>query len=55
MEAHKIAILAGLSITDELFQSRRGDRDIASRITALAEDLARLLPPAKRGKRAGVS
>jgi cell division protein ZapA (FtsZ GTPase activity inhibitor) len=55
MEAHKIAILAGLSITDELFQSRRGDRDIASRITALAEDLARLLPPAKRGKRVGVS
>ena len=55
MEAHKIAILAGLAITDELFQSRRGDRDVADRITALADDLARLLPPAKRGKRAAVS
>ena len=27
MEAHKIAILAGLAITDELFQARRGDRE----------------------------
>ena len=29
VESHKIAILAGLAITDELFQARRGDRDIA--------------------------
>ena len=55
MEAHKIAILAGLSITDELFQARRGDRDVAARITSLADELARLLPPAKRGKRAAAS
>jgi cell division protein ZapA (FtsZ GTPase activity inhibitor) len=55
MEAHKIAILAGLAITDELFQARRGDRDIAARVTALADELARLLPPAKRGKRAAAS
>ena len=55
MEAHKIAILAGLAITDELFQARRGDRDIADRITGLADELARLLPPAKRGKRAAAS
>ena len=44
-----------LAITDELFQARRGDRDIADRVTALADDLARLLPPAKRGKRAAAS
>ena len=49
VESHKIAILAGLAITDELFQARRGDRDIAARVTALADELARLLPPAKRG------
>jgi cell division protein ZapA (FtsZ GTPase activity inhibitor) len=55
VESHKIAILAGLAITDELFQARRGDRDIATRVTALADQLARLLPPAKRGKRAAAS
>lgn len=51
VETHKAAILAALSITDELFQARRGDREIATRITAMADDLARLLPPAKRGSR----
>jgi cell division protein ZapA (FtsZ GTPase activity inhibitor) len=55
VEAHKVAILAGLAITDELFQARRGDRDIATRVTALSDQLARLLPPAKRGKRAAAS
>jgi hypothetical protein len=55
VESHKIAILAGLAITDELFQARRGDRDIAARVTALADELSRLLPPAKRGKRAAAS
>ena len=54
MEAHKIAIRR-LAITDELFQARRGDRDIADRIASLADDLARLPPPAKRGKRAAAS
>jgi len=52
VETHKQAILAALAITDELFQARRGDRDVAARMTTLAEDVARLLPPAKRGKRA---
>jgi cell division protein ZapA len=55
METHKAAILAALAITDELFQSRRGDREIASRLSGMADDLARLLPPAKRGSRAAVS
>ena len=55
VESHKIAILAGLAITDELFQARRGDRDIAARVTALADELARLLHPAKRGKRVAAS
>jgi cell division protein ZapA (FtsZ GTPase activity inhibitor) len=52
VETHKAAILAGLAITDELFQSRRGDREVADRVSAMADDLARLLPPAKRGRRA---
>ena len=44
-----------LAITDELFQARRGDREIAARLTAMADELARLLPPAKRGSRAAAS
>jgi cell division protein ZapA len=52
VESHKAAILAALSITDELFQARRGDRQVADRLSAMADDLARLLPPAKRGTRA---
>ena len=51
VEAYKAAILAGLAVTDELFRSRRSDVEAAARITALADDLARLLPPAKRGLR----
>ena len=49
--AHKAAILAALAITDELFQARRGDREVAARLTALADEIAPLLPPAKRGSR----
>jgi cell division protein ZapA len=52
VETHKAAILAALSITDELFKARRGDREIAERLSGMANDLARLLPPAKRGSRA---
>ena len=52
VESHKAAILAGLAITDELFQARRGDQEMAARLTSMADQLARLLPPAKRGHRA---
>ena len=52
VESHKAAILAGLAITDELFQARRGDQEMAARLTSMADELARLLPPAKRGHRA---
>ena len=52
VESHKAAILAALSITDELFQARQGDREVADRLSSMANDLARLLPPAKRGRRA---
>ena len=52
LDSHKVAVLAALAITDELFQARRGDREMAARLAALADDLARLLPPPKRGGRA---
>jgi cell division protein ZapA (FtsZ GTPase activity inhibitor) len=48
-EAYKAAILAGLAVTDELFQGRRGDADLASRLTVLSDEISRLLPPARRG------
>ena len=52
VESHKAAVLAGLAITDELFQARRGDQEMAARLSSMADELARLLPPAKRGHRA---
>src|SRR5882672_3010012 len=55
VETHKAAILAALAITDELFQARRGDREVATRLTAMADEFARLLPPSKRGSRATAS
>ena len=51
VESHKAAILAALSITDELFQARKGQKEMADRLTALVADLAPLLPPAKRSSR----
>ena len=53
LEAHKAAILAGLAVTAELFRARRAHADVARRVTAMADDVARLLPPAKRGGRGG--
>lgn len=54
VEAHKAAILAGLAVTDELFRARRADEEVAARVSTLTDDLARLLPPTKRGQRSGV-
>jgi len=55
VEIHKGAILAALAITDELFQERRASREVADRVTNLATDLCRVLPPAKRTSRASGS
>jgi cell division protein ZapA (FtsZ GTPase activity inhibitor) len=52
IDGHKAAILAGLAVTDELFRARRADTDVAARISAMADEIARLLPPVKRGSRA---
>jgi cell division protein ZapA len=55
VETHKAAILAALAITDELFQARRGDRQIADRLAHMADEYRRLLPPSKRGTRSAAS
>ncbi len=48
VESHKAAILAALTLADELFQSRRSQAELAERIKALTVEVSRLLPPAKR-------
>ena len=51
VDGPRAAILAGLAVTDELFQARQTDATVASRLRAVTEQLVRLLPPAKRGLR----
>lgn len=51
VDANKAAILAGLAITDELFQARLGDAGQAGRLRVLREEIQRFLPPARRGGR----
>jgi cell division protein ZapA len=53
VEAHKTAILAALAVTDELFQARREDADLAGRVGFLADELARVLPSGRRGSGGG--
>ena len=48
-DAHRVALLAGLAITDELFQARAGDAAQAARLLGMTDRLARLVPAAKRG------
>lgn len=55
LEPHKAAILAGLAVADELFRARQDDAESARRLDALADEVARLLPPARRGNRGGSS
>lgn len=52
VETHKAAILAALAVTDELFQARRHQQEVADRLTTLATELSRLLPPSKRASQA---
>ncbi len=48
VETHKAAILAALDITNELFQAKKSEREVAARLAAVADDLAKMLPPGKR-------
>ena len=52
VDNQRAAILAGLAVTDELFQTRQTSAATDHRVSAVTERLARLLPPAKRGSRA---
>lgn len=51
VESHKAAILAALSITDELFRERAGSVEMAQAMTSLSSELRRWLPPKKRLER----
>ena len=48
VESHKVAVLAALAITDELFRERTATQELTDRLSALALDLRRVLPPKKR-------
>lgn len=44
----KAAILAAMSITDELFREREAQRAVAAEMQGLSGELRRWLPPGKR-------
>jgi cell division protein ZapA len=48
----KAAILAAMSITDELFKERSKQAEVAERMRSLSGELRRWLPPAKRSTQA---
>ena len=48
VEAQKAAILAALSITDELFDAREAGEDLAGSMRRLSGEIRPWLPPAKR-------
>ena len=49
VETHKVAILAALQITDELFRLRSEGRELTAAIEERSADVRRWLPPNKRG------
>lgn len=49
----KAAILAAMSITDELFKERAKQAEVAERMRTLSGELRRWLPPAKRTTSSG--
>ena len=50
IETHKAAILAAMSITDELLRERRTAKSIEDELRGLNVEVKRWLPPAKRGE-----
>jgi cell division protein ZapA len=46
----KAAILAAMSITDELFRERAAQDEVSERMRSLSGELRRWLPPGKRGE-----
>ena len=54
VESHKVAILAALQITDELFRLRESSDQLTAGMQSLSNDVRRWLPPTKRGTPPGV-
>ena len=51
VDGQKAAMLAALSIADELFQEKHSQIEMAERLGKMADELSRLLPPKKRSSR----
>ena len=51
VDAHRAAILAGLAVTDELFQARLSAAAGDQRVAAVTERLARLVSPKEQEPR----
>ena len=49
IETHKAAILAAMSITDELIRERNTTKVVEDELRGLNAEVRRWLPPAKRG------
>jgi cell division protein ZapA len=48
IESNRAVVLAALRVTGELFEERQATRDISDSMKQLADEIRRLLPPAKR-------
>ena len=49
IETHKAAILAAMSITDELLRERSTTKVVEDELRGLGAEVRHMLPPAKRG------
>jgi len=48
VEANRAVILAALRVTAELFEERQASEELAGSMKEFADEMRRLLPPAKR-------
>jgi cell division protein ZapA len=48
IEANRAVVLAALRVTAELFEERRATENMSGSMQQLADEIRRLLPPAKR-------
>ena len=48
IEGNRAVVLAALRITAELFEEREASRDMSASMKDFADEMRRLLPPAKR-------
>lgn len=50
IETHRAAILAALQVTSELLEARATASELTRDMRTLADEVRRMLPPAKRGE-----